>query len=86
MELDPISKLSTASVNMQSIITTSASATRTMTTNVFTTPRMTSTPFCRDDIGKFGRMPTPESYYTRREEDYSPRVSAEHANTVPEKQ
>ena len=31
-------------------------------------------------------MPTPESYNTRREEDYSPRVSAEHANTVPEKQ
>ena len=62
MELDPISKLSTASVNMRSIITTSASATSTMTTNVFTTPRMTSTPFCRDVTGKFGWMPTHESY------------------------
>ena len=57
-----------------------------MTTNVFTTPRMTSTPFGRDNTGKFGRMPTPDSYYTRREEDCSPRVSTEHANTVPEKQ
>ena len=87
MELEPISKLSTASVNMQSIITTSASVTSTMTTNVFTTPHMTSTPFCRDDTGIFGRMPSPKSYNNLcREEDYSPRVSIEDAYKVPEKQ
>ena len=87
MELEPISKLSTASVNMQSIITTSASVTSTMTTNVFTKPHMTSTPFCRDDTGIFGLMPTPISYNNLcREEDYSPRISIEDAYRVPEKQ